>query len=104
MPVGTPEKLIKLEEYGFMIDNEYDELIAMKIEARGLIEEVKNHTYKTLLEEYYLLHKSQRKIASRIYMSRTDVSRKLQLAVEEFDEVYPYKQVGTNGTHCTVKT
>ena len=104
LPVGTPEKLIKLEEYGLMIDTEYDELTNLKIEAKTLIRLIPNHDYRTILEEYYLLHRSLRKIASIIYMANTVVQRKFQQAVAEFNDIYPYRRKGSKGSNMAAKT
>jgi hypothetical protein len=85
---GMPEKLIKLEEYGLLIDRQYNKLMDMKIYATELINEITNSEYRAFLREYYLLSHSIRAIAKESMMSKSTVWERLQPAVIEFNRVY----------------
>lgn len=85
---GMPEKLIKLEEYGLLIDQQYNKLMDMKIYATDVINEIPNSEYRAILREYYLLNHSYRDIAKSAFMSKSVVGRMMQSAVIEFNRFY----------------
>lgn len=85
---GMPEKLIKLEEYGLLIDQQYNKLMDMKIYATDVINEIPNSEYRAILREYYLLSHSIRGIAKESLMSKSTVWGRLQSAVIEFNRLY----------------
>lgn len=82
------DRLILTEEYEEMVTREHDELILMRIEARKLINMIKNDDEKTILRELYLNHRSYRNISKIINISRNNITKTKKAAEVSFEIVF----------------
>ncbi len=101
-PKGTVDKLIKLEEYGLLIDQQYDKLMSMKILATDMINDIPDSEQRAVLREYYILDSTYRDIARQKFMSKSKAGMLLHAAVLSFNRIY--RKNGTKWTHKDIKT
>lgn len=87
-PTDISDKLILVEKYQKMVLKEHDELMAMRIEARSMIDLVRDDDEKAVLREWYLDHKSFRSISRTIRTSRNTIRKIKEAAESNFDIVY----------------
>ena len=71
-----------------MVVQEHEDLIIMRIEARRLIDMIKNDDEKTILREWYLNHRSYRAISRTIRISRNNITKTKEAAEASFEIVF----------------
>ena len=81
------DRVILVEKYKEMVEQEHEELIIMRIEARRLID-IKNDDEKTILREWYLNHRSYRAISRTIRISRNNITKTKEAAEVSFEIVF----------------
>lgn len=82
------DRVILVEKYEEMVVQEHEELIIMRIEARRLIDMIKNDDEKTILRELYLNHRSYRAISRTIRISRNNITKTKEAAEASFEIVF----------------
>ena len=80
--------VILVEKYEEMVVQEHKDLIIMRIEARRLIDMIKNDDEKTILREWYLNHRSYRAISRTIRISRNNITKTKAAAEASFEIVF----------------
>lgn len=82
------DKLLLVEKYKEMVTREHEELIIMRIEARRLIDMIKNDDEKTILREWYLNRRSYRAISRIIRISRNNITKTKEAAEASFEIIF----------------
>ena len=82
------DRVILAEKYEEMVMQEHEDLIIARIEARRLIDMIKNDDEKTILREWYLNHRSYRAISRTIRISRNNITKTKEAAEVSFEIVF----------------
>ena len=82
------DRVILAEKYEEMVMQEHEDLIIARIEARRLINMIKNDDEKTILRELYLNHRSYRDISKIINISRNNITKTKEAAEESFEIIF----------------
>lgn len=82
------DKLLLVEKYEEMVIREHEELMTMRIEARRLVDLIRNDDEKVILREWYLNHRSYRMIARTIHISRNNITKTKDAAEVSFEVVF----------------
>lgn len=109
VPCGTDMKVEKWEEYGAHLQTEWNKLLAMRMEARGIISLLPDLDEQAVLREYYVLAHSYRTGCQVLHMGRSTFGRLHHSALQSFSVIYRQwmeeneliPKVGTNGTDST---
>lgn len=82
------DRVILAEKYEEMVMQEHEDLIIARIEARRLIDMIKDDDEKTILREWYLNHRTYRAISRTIRISRNNITKTKEAAEVSFEIVF----------------
>lgn len=92
LPKEAIDRLIKVEDYLLRINQQYDKLLDMRMEALTLLDRVMDPDQRAVLREYYIRCHSIRHTASVVHLSIGRVYAIRQDGVETFNAIYKMRR------------
>jgi hypothetical protein len=97
MPKEAIDRLIKVEEYLLRINQQYDKLLDMRVEALTLLDMIQDPDQRAVLREYYVRCHSIRHTASIVHLSKSQIARIRQDGVDAFELIFRRVKKGQKG-------
>lgn len=93
LPKEVIDRLIKVEEYLLRINQQYDKLLDMRMEALTLLDMITDPDQRAVLREYYIRCRSLRHTAAVVHLSKSRVGQIRQDGVEVFSDIYKIQKL-----------